>query len=190
MQHNQENNGKDLSDLELMEKIRDPVSKEKGFTLLLRKYQQKIYWAIRRVVINHDDADDVIQNVFINVWNGLDTFRGESNLYTWIYRIAVNESITFIRKKKNRFFVPWDVVEYRLSKSLADDNYFRGDEIQLKLQKAILTLPEKQRIVFNMRYYDEMPYEEMSKVLETSEGALKASFHHAVKKVENYLKNG
>src|ERR1035437_4937765 len=160
-----------------------------SFNLLIRKYQKKIYWHVRRMVISHDDANDVTQETFVKVWKYLDRFKEESQLFTWIYRIATNESISFLRKKRSRFFIPLINVENQLSNSLKDDNFFSGDEIQLKLQKAILKLPEKQRIVFNMKYYDDLKYEEMSEVLGTSVGALKASYHHAVKKVEEYLKN-
>jgi len=131
----------------------------------------------------------VLQNSFIKVWNGLESFREEAGLYTWLYRIATNESITFLNKKRTKFFLPWVDVEKELSKNLESDIWFNGDELQLKLQKALLKLPEKQRIVFNLRYFEEMPYEEMSKVLNTSEGALKASYHHAVKKIEDYVKD-
>jgi RNA polymerase sigma factor (sigma-70 family) len=174
------------SDNELLEMFRTD-RKSYAFNLLVRKYQKKIYGQVRRMVIDHDDADDVVQNAFIKMWKGLEGFKENSQLYTWMYRIAMNESITFLNKKRTRFFVPIVDVERQLSEKLHDDQYFKGDEIELKLQKALLTLPEKQRIVFNMRYYDEMPYEQMSEVLETSVGALKASYHHAAKKVEEYL---
>lgn len=155
---------------------------------LIEKYQQKLYWQIRKIVIDHDDADDVMQNTFIKVWKGLENFKEEAQLFTWLYRIATNESLTFLRQKQKRNTTSLHPIEYQLSKSLESDVHFNGDEIQLKLQQAILTLPEKQRVVFNMRYYDEMPYEEMSGVLETSVGALKASYHHAAKKIEEFLK--
>ncbi|MBN8692901.1 MAG: RNA polymerase sigma factor [Bacteroidetes bacterium] len=156
---------------------------------LIEKYQQKIYWQIRKIVIDHDDADDVMQNTFIKVWKGLENFKEESQLFTWLYRIATNESLTFLRQKQKRNTVSLEPIEYQLSQTLESDEYFKGDAIQLKLQQAILSLPEKQRVVFNMRYYDEMPYEQMSEVLETSVGALKASYHHAAKKIEEYLLN-
>ena len=179
----------DLSDKELMERFRNLDTRNYSFNLLIRKYQKKVYWQVRRMVISHDDANDVTQETFVKVWKHLDHFKEESQLFTWIYRIAINESISFLRKKRTKFFLPMVDVENSLSNSLKDDNFFSADEIQLKLQKAILKLPEKQRIVFNLRYYDEMKYEEMSEILGTSEGALKASYHHAVKKVEDYLKN-
>lgn len=178
----------DYSDKELLTMFRQENSRHSAFNFIVKKYQQKIYWHIRRIVIIHDDADDVVQNTFIKAWEALDNFREEANLYTWLYRIATNESITFLNKKRAHLNVSLGDVEYQLSKSLEADVYYDGDEIQTKLQKAILTLPEKQRIVFNMKFYDEMKYEDMSGVLETSVGALKASYHHAVKKIEEYVK--
>ena len=177
----------ETSDKELLEQFRNPDSRNYAFNLIVRKYQKRVYWHIRRIVIDHDDADDVVQNTFIKVWKGLDNFKEDSQLYTWLYRIATNESLTFIKQKKAHLNVSFGDVEYSLGNSLTDDNFFNGDEIQKKLQLAILTLPEKQRIVFNMKYFEEMKYEEMSDVLETSVGALKASYHHAVKKIEQYI---
>src|ERR1035437_6380786 len=162
-----------------MERFRNLDTRNYSFNLLIRKYQKKVYWQVRRMVISHDDANDVTQETFVKVWKHLDHFKEESQLFTWIYRIAINESISFLRKKRTKFFLPMVDVENSLSNSLKDDNFFSADEIQLKLQKAILKLPEKQRIVFNLRYYDEMKYEEMSEILGTSEGALKASYHFA-----------
>jgi RNA polymerase sigma-70 factor, ECF subfamily len=162
-------------------------SRNEALGLLISKYQQKLYWHIRKMVVSHDDSDDVLQNTFIKIWKGLENFKGESALYTWLYRIATNEALSFLRKKQTENTQSIHPIEYQLSKSLESDVYFKGDEIQLKLQQAILTLPEKQRIVFNMRYFDEMPYEEMSEILETSVGALKASYHHAAKKIEEFL---
>jgi len=176
-----------LSDDELIQMFHEPASQNKAFDLLVRKYQEQLYWVVRRMVMDHDDSNDIIQNVFIKVWNNLGTFREDSKLYTWLYRIAVNESLGFLNSKRMRIFVPLGDVENYLNQKLADDNFFKGDEIQLMLQKAILSLPEKQRIVFNLRYYNEMPYEAMSEVLGTSVGALKASYHLAMKKVEKSL---
>lgn len=158
-----------------------------AFNLIVQKYQERLYWHIRRMVIVHADADDVLQNTLIKAWKGLPKFKEKAQLYTWLYRIATNETITFLNKKKKKFFIPLVDVENELSNSLESDDFYNGNEIQLKLQKAILTLPEKQRIVFNMKYYEEMKYEEMSKILDTSVGALKASYHHAVKKIELFL---
>jgi RNA polymerase sigma factor (sigma-70 family) len=176
-----------VDDAVILEKFQDEKTRNEAFNLLLKKYQQKIYWHIRRMVINHDDADDLVQDVFIKIWKSLESFRSDAQLYTWMYRIATNECITFINRKKLRNNVPLDDVSHELSESLADSSYFDGDKAQLKLQKALLTLPEKQKLVFNMKYYDEMKYEEISEVLGTSVGALKSSFHLAVKKIEAYL---
>ncbi len=176
-------------DKELLQKFRAPETRNYAFNLLVREYQKRLYWHIRKILIDHDDTDDVLQNVFIKVWKALDGFKEESQLYTWLYRIATNESITFLNQKKKRAGIPLDDVSHFLANNLESDSYFKGDEIQAKLQKAILTLPDKQRIVFNMKYFDEIKYEEMSQILDTSVGALKASYHHAVKKIEEYLKN-
>ena len=176
------------NDNDIIEKYRDPVSRDAALSLLIKKYQKPLYWHIRKIVINHDDTDDILQNTFIKVWKGLGNFKGDSALYTWLYRIATNESLSFLRQKQKENTQSIHPIEHQLSKSLESDNFFKGDEIQLKLQQAILTLPEKQRIVFNMRYYDEMSYEQISEVLETSVGALKANYHHAAKKVEEYLR--
>lgn len=177
----------EISDSTILEKFRDETSREYAFTLLVKKYQQRIYWHIRKMVIEHEDANDVVQNTFIKVWNGLKNFKEQSQLYTWLYRIATNEALTFLNQKKRRFAIPMEKVEMVLSEKLTVSKDFSGDEIAMKLQKAILTLPEKQRLVFNMRYYEETPYEEMSKIFGTSVGALKASFHIAVKKIEDIL---
>jgi RNA polymerase sigma factor (sigma-70 family) len=178
-----------LSDSELLVQFRNPVTKEKAYTILIKKYQEKLYWHVRRMVIEHEDANDVLQNVFIRVWNGLENFREDSQLYTWLYRIATNECLTYIEQQKKRSSVSLSDVESGLSNKIKADRHFDANRLEWKLQLAIQQLPEKQRIVFNLRYYDEMPYEEMSRVLETSEGALKASYHHAVKKIEDYIKN-
>lgn len=178
----------DHTDKELLSLFREEHSRHYGFNLLVRQYQKRLYWHIRKIVIDHDDADDVLQNVFIKVWKNLDRFQENAQLFTWLYRIATNESISFLHQKKRRSGIPLDEVSHFLAQNLESDHFFKGDEIQLKLQKAILTLPEKQRIVFNMKYFDNIKYEEMSQILETSVGALKASYHHAVKKIEEYLK--
>lgn len=158
------------------------------FGIIVKKYQKRLYWHIRKILLDHDDTDDVLQNTFIKAWKALDNFKEESQLYTWLYRIATNEALGFLRQKNKVSIASIHPIENQLSKNLESDPYFTGDALQLKLQQAILTLPEKQRLVFNMRYYDEMPYEQMSQVLETSVGALKSSFHIAAKKVEEYLK--
>jgi RNA polymerase sigma factor (sigma-70 family) len=176
-------------DRELLLQFRVEATKEAAFTQIVRKYQEKLYWHIRRIVLDHDDANDVLQNVCIKVWKSLDNFREDSQLYTWLYRIATNESLTFLEQQKKKASVSLSDVETGLSNKLKADKFFDAGKLEWKLQLAIQGLPEKQRLVFNLRYYDEMPYEEMSRVLETSEGALKASYHHAVKKVEEFLLN-
>lgn len=176
-------------DQKLLEQFKNPETRNYAFNLLVREYQKKLYWHIRKILIDHDDTDDVLQNVFIKVWKNLDNFKGDSLLYTWLYRIATNESITFLNQKKKRAGVPLDEASAFLAANLESDHYFKGDEIQAKLQKAILTLPDKQRLVFNMKYFDEIKYEAMSEILGTSVGALKSSYHIAVKKIEEYLKS-
>jgi RNA polymerase sigma-70 factor (ECF subfamily) len=180
-----------MEDQELLSRIQNtsgsPESKNYAFNLLVRKYQQRVYGLIRKMVIDHDDANDLTQDTFIKVWNGLSHFRSDSQLYTWIYRIATNECLNFLNKKKRRFFLPIVDVEAELSTKLDNNPLIDGDAIQLKLQKALLKLPDKQRLVFNMKYYDELKYEEISAILGTSVGALKASYHLAVKKIEEFL---
>jgi RNA polymerase sigma factor (sigma-70 family) len=176
-----------IEDEVILKKFEDEKTRHEAFSLLLNKYQQKVYWHIRRIVINHDDADDLVQDVFIKVWKNLVNFRQDSQLYTWLYRIATNESITFLKKKRAKNNVPIDDVAEQISQSLNESQYFSGDTIQRKLQEAIVTLPEKQKLVFNMKYFDEMKFQEISDVLGTSVGALKASYHLAVKKIEAHL---
>lgn len=178
-----------LHDSELLTLFRDPATKEKAYTSIIRKYQEKLYWHIRRMVVEHEDANDVLQNVFIRVWNGLENFREDAQLYTWLYRIATNECLTFLEQQKRKASISLDEMDGSLENKIKADKHFDPNKLEWKLQMAIQQLPEKQRIVFSLRYYDEMPYEQMSKVLETSEGALKASYHHAVKKIEDYILN-
>jgi RNA polymerase sigma factor (sigma-70 family) len=180
---------KQVEDEEILEKFAVERTRNESFNLLISKYQEKIYWHVRRLVIDHDDADDLVQEVFIKVWKNLAKFRSDSKLYTWIYRIATNECITFLNKKKQRNQTPLDEVVEELTESLVASSYFNGDKIQLKLQQALLTLPEKQRLIFNMKYYDDLKYDEISEILGTSVGALKASFHIAVKKIEVFMLN-
>jgi RNA polymerase sigma-70 factor (family 1) len=180
---------KQVEDDEILLKFSDEKTRNTAFNLLISKYQQKIYWHVRRLVIDHDDADDLVQETFVKVWKNLGSFRNDSQLYTWIYRIATNECITFLNKKRNKNNVSLEEINTELSETLAASTYFDGDRIQRKLQEAILTLPEKQRIIFNMKYFDDMKYDEISEVLGTSVGALKASFHIAVKKIERILLN-
>jgi len=155
--------------------------------MIVKKYQEKLYWHIRKILISHDDTDDVLQNTFIKVFEALPKFRGASSMYTWLYRIATNEALTYLKKRNNRRFLSMDDMDTNLEKTLESDPYTDGDAIRIKLQKAILILPEKQRLVFNMKYFEEMKYEEMSEILDTSVGALKASYHHAVKKIEQFF---
>ena len=176
-------------DKELLLQFKSAETREKSFTCILRKYQEKLYWHIRRMVISHDDANDVFQNMFIKVWNSLDNFREDSQLYTWLYRIATNESLTFLEQQKKRSSVSLSNLDNGLSDKLKSEAGFNINQLEWKLQLGIQQLPEKQRLVFNLRYYDEMPYEEMSRVLDTSEGALKASYHHAARKIEDYILN-
>ncbi|MCZ2222138.1 MAG: sigma-70 family RNA polymerase sigma factor [Chitinophagales bacterium] len=178
-----------LDDITLIQQFKQPDLKEKAFTDIVKKYQEKLYWHIRRLVVTHDDANDVLQNVFIKVWNGLENFREDSKLYTWLYRIATNECLTFLDKQKKKPVIDITEIEDSLSNKIKAENNFNANQLEWKLQLAIQQLPEKQRAVFTLRYYDEMPYEEMSKILDTSEGALKASYHHAAKKIEEFIIN-
>ena len=168
-------------------KSADPNLQRNAFEQIVSFYSGKLYRQIRKMVLSHDDTNDLLQNTFIKAWMSVDLFRGEAKLSTWLYKIAVNESITFLNKQRAQNHVSIDDKDTFLIDKLESDEYFDGDELQIKLQKAILTLPEKQKLVFNMRYYDEMPYEEMSEILGTSVGALKASYHHAVKKIEDFF---
>ncbi len=178
---------KQITDEQIFAKWDVEATKEEAFKLIITTYQEKLYWHIRRMVHFHDDADDVVQNTFIKVWKNLDKFKRQSKLYTWLYRIATNESLTFLQKKKKKGTVALETDDYDLSAELKADPYFEGDDIQIKLQQAIESLPEKQKVVFTLRYYEEMKYDDMSQVLDTSVGALKASYHHAVKKIEKFL---
>jgi RNA polymerase sigma factor (sigma-70 family) len=178
-----------ISDTELLAQFRIAETRDAAFSGLVKKYQERLYWHIRRIVVDHDDANDVLQNVFIKTWKGLDNFREDSQLYTWLYRIATNECLTFLEQQKKRKSISYDQLDDSMVNKVKEDQNFDANKLEWKLQLAIQKLPEKQRIVFTLRYYDEMPYEEMSKVLETSEGALKASYHHAVKKIEDFILN-
>ncbi|MBX2907632.1 MAG: RNA polymerase sigma factor [Taibaiella sp.] len=176
------------NDVELLVAFRNEATREVAFTRLVRKYQERLYWHIRRMVVVHEDADDILQNVFIKMWKYLADFRQDSGLYTWLYRIATNETLSWMDTRKRFAAVSLDGNESYFEDRITAQKDFDPNKIEWKLQQAIATLPEKQRVVFNLRYYDEMPYDEMSRVLDTSEGALKASYHHAVKKVEEFLK--
>lgn len=176
-----------MEDSELLAKIKNTETRNYGFNMLVRTYQQRVYWHVRKMVIDHDDADDLTQEVFIKIHRYIDNFREDSQLFTWIYRIATNECLTFLQKKKRRFFLPIGDVEGELTAKIDSSADISGDEIQKKLQKALLKLPDKQRIVFNMKYFEDLSYEQMSEITTTSVGALKASYHHAVKKIEDFL---
>ena len=173
---------------QLIEQLHDPKQCQAAFAKIVEKYSQGIYWQIRRMVFNHDDANDIMQNVFLKAWSNIDNFRGSAKLSTWLYKIAINESITFINKERARNEASADDDSFLLN-NIEADPYFDGDEVQKKLQRAINSLPEKQRLVFNMRYYDEMKYEDISEILGTSVGALKASYHHALKKIETFFED-
>lgn len=175
------------TDAELLAMLALPRHKATAFSSIVRLYQERIYWHIRKMVLSHDDANDVLQNTFIKAWNGLDGFRGDSQISTWFYKIATNETLTFLANKRQRNHTSMDDDEKMMLQNLQSDTYFDGDEVQLMLQKAILTLPEKQRLVFNMKYFDDITYEEMEAILGTTVGALKASYHIAVKKIEKYF---
>lgn len=185
-----------MTDSELLEMFHSG-KREKAFTLLMERHQERVYWHIRRMVLSHEDADDVMQNTFVKVWRALENFRADSQFFTWVYRIATNEALNHLNQKKRKATIPFeggqsnnsdeDDSSFGPANYLKGDAYFNGDEIELKLQKAIDTLPDKQKQVFLLRYYDELPYEQMSEMLGTSVGALKASYHHASQKVEAFL---
>ncbi len=178
-----------FTDSQLLQEFRNPVTREAAFTTILKRYQERLYWHIRRMVVDHEDSNDILQNVFIKAWKGLDNFREDSQLYTWLYRIATNECLTFLDNQKKKKAISYDQHEEILSNKIKADENFDAKRLEWKLQLAIQKLPEKQKLVFTLRYFDEMPYEEMSRVLGTSEGALKASYHHAVKKIEEFILN-
>lgn len=176
-----------INESEFILRLQDPSSKEAAFRELLQLHKERLYWHIRKIVISHDDADDVLQNTFIKVYRSIDKFKGESKLFSWLYRIATNESLTFINKNAKRLQITNEEHQNNAINNLTADVYFEGDEIQRKLQKAIATLPHKQQLVFNMKYFEDIKYKDMSEILDTSEGALKASYHIAVKKIEAFL---
>lgn len=178
-----------IDEQQLVSDLQNPATAHKAFDLLMRTYGEQVYWQIRKMVASHDDANDLLQNCFIKAWKNIHNFRGDARLSTWLYKIAVNESINFLNKERQRQGLTEEDPDSFLLQNLESDPYFDGDELQKELQKAILQLPEKQRLVFNMRYYDEMKYEEMSEILGTSVGALKASYHHAVKKITSAIEN-
>jgi RNA polymerase sigma-70 factor (ECF subfamily) len=176
-------------DEQILSFLQNEKTYERGFRMLMEAYQERLYWQIRRMVLGHDDANDVLQNCFIKVYRSIHKFEGKSKLYTWLYRIAANESITFLNKKNKKATTSIDHEDKNLVNRLHADSYFDGDVAQMRLQEALTTLPEKQRLVFNMRYFDELAYQDISDILGTSIGGLKASYHHAVKKIENYVRS-
>jgi len=174
-------------DNDIVVQLANPTTRTRAFSKLVRLYQERLYWHIRKMVLSHEDANDVLQNTFMKAWNGIANFRGDARISTWLYKIATNETMTFLTNKRMRNMSGIEDVEGLLLNQLHADTYFSGNEAEMKLQEAILTLPEKQRLVFNMKYFDDLTYEQLEKILETSVGALKASYHHAVKKIERYL---
>ncbi|WP_089663848.1 RNA polymerase sigma factor [Christiangramia echinicola] len=176
------------SEEQFVKKLQNSSTSQEAFRELISIYKERLYWHIRNMVKSHDDTDDVLQNTFVKIFRNIDKFKGDSKLYSWMYRIATNEAITFLNKKARRLQITSEELKDQIIDNLQSDVYFEGDEIKLKLQKAISTLPEKQQQVFNMKYFEELKYREMSEILETSEGALKASYHIASKKIEEYLK--
>lgn len=175
------------NELDLIARLKSDATKESAFRELMSLYKERLYWHIRKIVLSHDDADDVLQNTFIKVFRSIDKFKGDSKLYSWMYRIATNESITHINKNAKRLRITSEEVRNNALNNLTADVYFEGDAIQLKLQQAIATLPQKQKLVFNMKYFDNMKYKDISEILETSEGALKTSYRLAIKKIETFL---
>ncbi|MEM9686461.1 MAG: RNA polymerase sigma factor [Bacteroidota bacterium] len=176
-----------VSETTFIAQLKEKKTQEQAFGTLVSQYKERLYWHIRRIVLNHDDTDDVLQNTFIKIYRSIDGFKGESALYSWMYRIATNEALSFLKSKARKYSITSEELQHKMVEDLTADVYFEGDEIQLKLQKAIATLPEKQRLVFNMKYFENMKYEDISKIIDTSVGALKASYHHAVKKIEQYV---
>lgn len=177
-----------IDEIALVEELQNIQTKEKAFRILIKEYKERLYWHIRKIVISHDDADDVLQNTFIKVFKGIANFKQDSKLYSWMYRIATNESITFINKRARERNIDITEMKQELVSNLQSDRWFSGNDIELILQEAVATLPEKQQLVFNMKYFDHMKYQEISDILDTSVGGLKASYFHAVKKIELFIK--
>lgn len=177
------------TDQEILALLKIPAERQNGFYHLVNKYKERLYWHLRKMVIIHEDADDLLQNTFIKVWNNIDKFRGDSSIYTWLYRIATNEALNHLNKKREKLIDEPADIEELLSNHIENDPLFSGDELQEKLQKCVLTLPDKQRIVFNMKYFDDMKYKDMAEILNTSVGALKASYFHAVQKIKSLIEN-
>ncbi len=178
-----------VDEVTFIEQLKDPLTKEKAFRELVSIYKERLYWHIRKIVISHDDADDVLQNTFLKIFRSINNFKQESQLFSWMYRIATNESISFINKRAREQNLDISDFQQKLASNLDSDSLFTGNDIQLILQKAVKRLPNKQQLVFNMKYFDNLKYRQIAEILETSEGALKASYFHAVKKIEDYIKN-
>jgi RNA polymerase sigma-70 factor (ECF subfamily) len=178
---------KEFSNGNLLKSLKDEGTRSKAFSFVVKGHQEQLYWLIRKMVLSHEDANDILQNTFLKAWNGLDSFRGDSNISTWLHRIAINETFTFLASLQMKNVDNMIDIENIMVQNLQSDSYFSGDETQLKLQKAILSLPSKQRLVFNMKYFENRKYEEMEEILGTSIGSLKASYHHAVKKIEHFI---
>ena len=178
-----------IDEITFVEQLKDAQTKEQAFKKLVSTYKERLYWHIRKIVISHDDADDVLQNTFIKVFKSIGNFKQESKLFSWMYRIATNEAISFINKRARECNLDISDFQQKLTSNLESDHWFTGDEVQMILQQAIQTLPTKQQLVFNMKYFDNLKYKQISEILTTSEGALKASYFHAVKKIESYIKN-
>ena len=176
-----------IDDQQLKEMLKDPAKQRKGFEIMVRQYSEQLYWQVRRIVLTHEDSNDVVQNALLKAWNSLDTFKGDSKIITWMSRIAINEALDFTRRQKNRLTLSTDDADLGLANRLMADDYFDGDETEAQLQEAIASLPEVQRTVFQLRYYDEMKYSDISRILGTSEGGLKASYHIAVKKITEFF---
>lgn len=178
-----------INDSDILKLFADPQTRERGFNLLVKKFTEPVYWHLRRMLVDHEDTNDVMQNVFIKIWQHLGKFREDSKLYTWIYRIATNEALSFMKSSKSKYNIPLDSEnEGFLTQKLQDDSYFKASEIEMKLQKGIMKLPSKQKAVFLLRYYENMNYNQMSEVLKTNVNTLKATYHIAAKKIEDYLK--
>lgn len=178
-----------ISEQELVTQLQNERSRDKAFRVLVLQYQERLYWHVRKIVKSHEDANDVVQNAFIKIYRNIGKFKGDSKLYTWLYRISTNESLTFLKKQQRRITEAIDNPDRNLANELSSDDDLDGDAVQKLLQRAIETLPDKQKLVFNMRYFEEIPYQDISEILGTSVGALKASYHHAAKKIEDFVKS-
>lgn len=178
-----------VAEKELVEALQSEEAKEAAFSALVSQYQERLYWQIRNILLDHDDTDDVLQNTFIKIYRHIDKFKGDSKLHTWMYRIAANESISFLNKKARQNNISIENVQDNAVRKLETDVYFEGDKLELQFQKAIAALPPRQKLIFNMKYFSDQTYEELSEILDTSVGGLKSSYHIAVKKITEYIRN-